>query len=304
MPKFKNDPVISNTTAPSGVDNYNGGVVGTSTLFNGVLGYTTAEGHAGVAGACDEGNGNGVYGRSKNRNGVYGVSSAKDHSGVVGGNETGTAVLGRSISGNGVWGLSDTGIGVVGQTRSTTGPALAAYQSNPNSNWAAFHAKHDGGVNGGKLAAVFEGDIEVTGDIRLKNADCAEDFDILNSIEVEPGTVMVLGDSGGLAPCKRAYDKRVAGVISGAGNYKPGIVLDKQESAHLRRPVALLGKVFCLVDAQLSAIEVGDMLTTSSTSGHAMKARNRNQAFGAVIGKALEPMEKGRGLISILVALQ
>jgi hypothetical protein len=174
MPKFSNDPVISNTTAPSGVDNYNGGIVGTSTLFNGVLGYTTADGHAGVAGACDEGNGNGVYGRSKNRNGVYGVSSAKEHSGVVGQNENGTAVLGRSVSGNGVWGLSDTGIGVVAQTRSTVGPALAAYQSNPNSNWAALHAKHDGG----KLAAVFEGDVQISGNVLLAGSrnllDCLQ----------------------------------------------------------------------------------------------------------------------------------
>jgi hypothetical protein len=44
----------------------------------------TANGHAGVAGACDEGDGNGVFGRSKNRNGVFGVSSATEHSGVVG----------------------------------------------------------------------------------------------------------------------------------------------------------------------------------------------------------------------------
>jgi hypothetical protein len=157
---------------------------------------------------------------------------------------------------------------------------------------------------GGRLAGRFEGDVEVTGDIRLLNADCAEDFDIGVDLSVEPGTVMVLGEEGALFPSLHAYDKRVAGVISGAGDYKPGIVLDKQESGSNRQPVALLGKVFCKVDAQYGAIAVGDLLTTSRTPGHAMKADDPLKAFGSVIGKALRPLAAGQGLIPILIALQ
>jgi hypothetical protein len=99
-------------------------------------------------------------------------------------------------------------------------------------------------------------------------------------------------------------DKRVAGVISGGGDYKPGIVLDKQKSEGNRQPIALLGKVYCKVDAQYGAIEVGDLLTTSPTPGHAMKADDPLKAFGAVIGKALHPLEGGQSLIPILIALQ
>jgi hypothetical protein len=62
--------------------------------------------------------------------------------------------------------------------------------------------------------------------------------------------------------------------------------------------------VYCKVDAQLSRVEVGSLLTTSSTPGHAMKATDKDRAFGAVIGKALAGLESGRGLIPILVALQ
>jgi hypothetical protein len=51
-------------------------------------------------------------------------------------------------------------------------------------------------------------------------------------------------------------------------------------------------------------IEVGDLLTTSSCSGHAMKASDPFRAFGAVIGKALRPLASGRGKIPVLVALQ
>ena len=130
---------------------------------------------------------------------------------------------------------------------------------------------------GGRLAGFFEGDVEVTGDIRLTNADCAEDFDVSGADRVEPGTVMVLGTEGALAESHRAYDKRVAGVISGAGDYKPGIVLDKKQTSGNRQPVALMGKVFCKVDATFGAIEVGDLLTTSTTPGHAMKIKRSIQ---------------------------
>jgi len=153
-------------------------------------------------------------------------------------------------------------------------------------------------------AAIFQGDIEVTGDIRLTNADCAEDFTIGVDAAVEPGTVMVLGEEGALFPSQQAYDKRVTGVVSGAGEYKPGIVLDKHASEHIRQPIALLGKVYCKVDAQYGAIEVGDLLTTSSTPGHAMRCGDPAKASGAVIGKALRTQKEGTGLIPVLIALQ
>lgn len=143
-----------------------------------------------------------------------------------------------------------------------------------------------------------------TGDIILQNGDCAEDFDVSESEEIDPGTVMVLDPEGRLQQSREVYDKRVAGVISGAGNYRPGIILDKKSSPRKRMPLALVGKVYCKVDAQYSPIEVGDLLTTSATSGHAMKATDPFKAFGAVIGKALRPLQTGQGLIPILIALQ
>lgn len=147
------------------------------------------------------------------------------------------------------------------------------------------------------------GNIAVNGDIRLLNADCAEDFDICDS-DVEAGTVMVLGDDGSLYPSCQAYDKRVAGVLSGAGDYRPGIVLDKQPTGKPRKPIALMGKVYCKVDASFGAIDIGDLLTTSPTPGHAMKAGDALSAFGAVIGKALRPLKGGKGLVPVLIALQ
>jgi hypothetical protein len=155
---------------------------------------------------------------------------------------------------------------------------------------------------GGNLAGLFEGDVKVTGDVQLANADCAEDFDIANALE--PGTVMILSGGGALRESDQPYDKRVAGVISGASDFGPGIVLDRHESQTKRLPIGLLGKVYCKVEAESSPIEVGDLLTTSYIAGHAMKASDPLKAFGAVIGKALRPLAGGQGLIPILVALQ
>lgn len=149
-----------------------------------------------------------------------------------------------------------------------------------------------------------EGNLVTAGDIQLTNADCAEDFDISDTDQAEPGTVMVLGHDGRLQPSEKAYDKRVAGVISGAGDYKPGIILDKQHSQIGRKPIALIGKVFCKVDAQYGAIDVGDLLTTAPTPGHAMRATDPQKSFGTVLGKALRPFAAGQGLIPMLIALQ
>jgi hypothetical protein len=143
-----------------------------------------------------------------------------------------------------------------------------------------------------------------TGDIRLQGADCAEQFDVVESEPIEPGTVLVIDGDSRLRPCSQPYDRKVAGVVSGANGYTPGIVLDDNLAPNRRLPIALNGKVYCKVDAGFSAIEVGDLLTTSPVAGHAMKATDPSQAFGSVIGKALRGLATGQGLIPVLVSLQ
>jgi len=282
-------------------------VIGESDSIEGVRGVSHSA-HGGVVGINDwtgDGSpgsgGNGGWFQSLQGEGLRGWSQNPNHGGVVGVNTGGgIAVYGTSENSVGVWGTSESYEGMHAETKSTTTAALVAYQTNASSDTAALYAKHAGN----RTAAVFEGDVIVTGDIRLTNADCAEDFDIVCVEQVEPGTVMVIDQDGALRQSDRAYDKRVAGVISGAGNFKPGIVLDKQNSSNNRMPIALLGKVYCKVDAQYGAVEMGDLLTTSPTPGYAMKAGDPLKAFGCVIGKALRPLSEGEGLIPILVALQ
>jgi hypothetical protein len=67
--------------------------------------------------------------------------------------------------------------------------------------------------------------------------------------------------------------------------------------------LALNGKVHAKVAADTCPIELGDLLTTSSVSGQAMKAADATRSLGSIIGKALAPLPEGQGLISILVSL-
>ena len=147
------------------------------------------------------------------------------------------------------------------------------------------------------------GNILATGDVRLAGADCAEDFNVGDAALFEPGTVMVISDEEKLSRSMKPYDTRVAGVLSGAGDCRPGIILGKRESRSGRLPLALNGTTYCKVDATYSSIAVGDILTTSPTPGHAMKASEPARAFGAVLGKALRPLVAGTGLIPVLVCL-
>jgi hypothetical protein len=147
------------------------------------------------------------------------------------------------------------------------------------------------------------GNLAVSGDVLLAGADCAEDFDVEDADTLESGTVMVIGADETLCASHDAYDTRVAGVLSGAGDCRPGIILGRGTARPNRLPLALTGKAFCKVDAQYAPIGVGDLLTTSPTRGHAMKASDAAKAYGAVIGKALGPLMEGQGLIPILVNL-
>jgi len=160
------------------------------------------------------------------------------------------------------------------------------------------------GLNNPAARLHVNGSIRATGDIILENADCAEEFDLVEGDQIEPGDVLRLDRGGALAMSTQAYDKRVAGVVSGAGRYRPALVLDRQDERASRVAVALLGKVYCKVDATDTPVEVGDLLTTAATPGHAMRATDRARAFGAVLGKALAAVTSGRALVPVLVALQ
>ena len=66
-------------------------------------------------------------------------------------------------------------------------------------------------------------------------------------------------------------------------------------------PLALTGIVPCKVSCENGAIRMGDLLVTSSAPGYAMKGTNKSKMLGAVLGKALQPLTSGKGVIEVLV---
>jgi hypothetical protein len=144
-------------------------------------------------------------------------------------------------------------------------------------------------------------------------SDFSENFDISDTTtngeatQLKPGLVVSINPSqpGKLLLSARAYDRRVAGIISGAGDIKPGLVMSQEDSvADGRHPVALSGRVYVWADASRGAIKPGDLLTTSPTPGHAMKVTNPARAHGAIIGKVMTGLKNGKGLVLVLVTLQ
>ncbi len=141
--------------------------------------------------------------------------------------------------------------------------------------------------------------LEVTG------ADLAEKFP--TSEKVAPGMVVAIDQAhpGKLSLARAAYDRRVAGVVSGANDFAAGAVLGNLPGHEDAPAIALSGRVYVWCDAADAAIEPGDLLTTSDVPGHAMKASDATRAPGATIGKAMTALSHGeRGLVLVLVSLQ
>ena len=151
---------------------------------------------------------------------------------------------------------------------------------------------------------IVSGDISATGTIFAKYQDVAEWVPARVAMAI--GTVVVVdpGESNQVMPSAQAYDTRVAGVIS----QRPGVILG--EGGDGKVMVATSGRVRVKVDATSGAIKIGDLLVTSDREGVAMRSRPLDLGGtpihrpGTLIGKALEPLEKGVGEILVLLSLQ
>jgi len=145
--------------------------------------------------------------------------------------------------------------------------------------------------------------LEITG-----GSDLSEQFDVSGSDGgIEPGSVVSIDPAspGNLRVSSKSYDRCVAGIVSGAGGVKTGMLMGQRGSkADGSHPIALSGRVYCRVDASYGAVQPGDLLTTSDTPGYAMKVADHGQAQGAILGKAMGSLDSGRGMVLVLVSLQ
>lgn len=147
--------------------------------------------------------------------------------------------------------------------------------------------------------------LQITG-----GSDVAEPYDVAAAAGTAPEAGMVVTIDpehvGKMKLASGAYDRTVAGIISGANGVKPGLTLTQSGTiADGAMPVASVGRVWCWCDADAAgAISAGDMLTTSDTPGHAMRAADRERSQGAVLGKAMSSLKSGKGMVLVLVTLQ
>jgi hypothetical protein len=121
----------------------------------------------------------------------------------------------------------------------------------------------------------------------------------------EPGDVLVMTNSGaGVEKTSTRYSRRVIGIFS----TRPGFVgAEKNGETRVDKndvPVAITGIVPAKVSAENGPVRVGDLLVTASTPGYAMKATDPRRMVGAIVGKALEPLLQGAGVIRVLVTTQ
>jgi hypothetical protein len=213
---------------------------------------------------------------------------------------------------NGTQGIT---IGYTGIAKATTNGNNNLYIDAASNGSVVFNAiSGSGSVGIGTLPGDYKlnvngnanvtGNINLTGSINAKYQDVAEW--VPSSEQLSAGTVVILDStkSNQVTASSVSYDTRVAGVVS----EQPGIALGEKSDGKVL--VATTGRVRVKVDATRSPIRVGDLLVTSDVLGVAMKSEPINLGGvqlhrpGTLIGKALEPLEKGKGEILVLLSLQ
>lgn len=210
---------------------------------------------------------------------------------------------------------AETGMTIIGSNRAdlrydgTTIKLVAGSGSGIPAATSGIAVNISGNVGIG--TATPQAKLHVVGTIRTSvltitgGADIAEPFQMKEE-EMAKGSVVVIDDRhpGRLKRSRNAYDRRVAGIISGANGINPGIALHQEGALEGGQNVALSGRVYVQADASSGPIHPGDLLTTSEMPGHAMRVGDHARAQGAVIGKAMSALEEGEGMVLVLVTLQ
>jgi len=286
--------VLGRASAPTPPLTTTYGVYGESTSTVGIGVYGT--GKIGVQGEASQGFGRGVEGKAWAAGdvGVYAYSGPGAGYALRADRSDGTAffatgfwaIHAQATSSYGILAESDDYHAVMGRTDSAA-------------HYGGYFVNDGGGI---ALRAAGTASVNV---LEIQGADLAERFPV--SEAAEPGMVVAIDPQqpGKLCVSREPYNKRVAGVISGANDLDAGVVLGNLPGSEEHLPVALTGRVWVLCDASQRAVEPGDFLSTAKRPGYAMPVLDESRAHGAILGKAMTALAKGEtGLVLVLVNLQ
>jgi len=303
----------------TGTTGQGSGVLGRSSasLGTGVRGeaLATTSANYGVLGLSHSSQGVGVQGQvdaaSGQTYGVYGTTSGTASAAGVYGASTTISSAGTNY---GVYGTAQGpyGVAVFGYEPSTTGTPIAVFGKVANASGVAgqFTNTATGNVivasnSTGKVFRVdTSGNIYMNGTVHTTGADFAEEIDAASGQISTPGDVLVI--DGEQDRAVRLSSEPYATNVIGVHATKPGVLAAPSGDAgvHNSPPVAMIGIVPCKASAENGPIRRGDLLVTSSTPGHVMRASDHSRMAGAIVGKALEPLQNGTGVIEIAVTLQ
>lgn len=161
----------------------------------------------------------------------------------------------------------------------------------------------DGDFGGTGKSRIIVDELQITG-----GSDLAEYFKVNTLEKIEAGTILSVMPDGSakLQIADKAYDSKVVGVISGANGVSPGLMLQQKgvEAVDGDYPIAITGRVYVKADATKYGIKAGDLLTTSTMKGYAMKVKSYKKAQGAIIGKALTDLNEGTGMVLVLLGVK
>jgi len=213
-----------------------------------------------------------------------------------------------SLLGNGHAELhgSDGGLGGVTLIADNASPSGIALHARVDSSDTAVVFTNEGS---GELVKMFsaagdlefrvtnDGEVYADGSFHSGGADFAEMVPVREP-GLEAGDVVALDVEGRLVRTTMACQGSVVGVVSTKPGYQSDLFTGVPAGGKV--PLAIVGIVPVKATAAGGAIRPGDMLTPSDIPGTAMRARNPR--IGTVIGKAMQGLARGEGLILLLVS--
>jgi hypothetical protein len=304
--------VTAGGTGIAGVSTSGPGVTGQSDTGDGVDGTSSTHGVVGsltgascptstyAVGGCGGATGEGVLGDSNSR-GVIGTLGGTSCPGTYAVGGCGAAI------GDGVVGSSSTN-GVVGISSHNVGGGTAAAVVADNTGTGDIFLA-EGGVNGRVARIDQDGIGYFDGGTQNGGADYAESVRAVDRAALHPGDVLAIAPAHGYAV--DAARGRYSPLLIGVYSTKPAVLavgnhgVDASLAGEV--PVAMMGVVPTEVTAINGAIRPGDLLTSSSIPGYAMRATPTLvhglaiYPTGTILGKALQPLSSGRGEIQVLL---